>query len=165
MSKYKDNPCPKIQHTEDFKKWLKTIEEQSVQSWTTQDWLKMYNQIEDCIQNSYYHKGLVWEKYNARFKKNEISQEEFEKISIKIDNNQFLRNEFVNECEEEFVKLYKNYRMESEHYSAIIQKGKEIGKQLASHGNIDCSAVAFSLNARKDSMQEINSIMLDNAYL
>ena len=164
MSKYKDNPCPKIRHTEDFKNWMKTIEEKSIQSWTTRDWLKMYEQIEDCIQNSYYHKGLVWEKYNARFKKNEISQEEFEKINIKIDNNQFLRNEFVSGCEEEFIKLYKNYRMEPEHYSAIIQKGKEIGRQLASRGNIDCSAVAFSLNARRDSMQEINVIMLNNAY-
>ena len=164
MSNYQENPCPKILYADGFRQWIKTIDEKSIQSWVTQDWLQMYKQIEDCIQNSYYHKGLVWEKYQKKFQNNQISEEEFNKIGIKIDNPQFLRNEFVNECEEEFVKLYKNYRMEPEHYSAIIKKGKEIGEHLALSGDIDCSAVAFDLNARADAMYEINVLMLKEAY-
>ena len=164
MSKYQENPCPKILYTDHFKQWIKTIDEKSIQSWTTEDWLKMYTQIEDCIQNSYYHKGFIWEKYNAKLKQNRISKEEFEQINAKIDNNQFLRNEFVSECEEEFIKLYKNYRMKPEHYSAIIKKGKEIGQHLAQMGNIDCSAVAFDLKARADAMDKINIVMLKEAY-
>lgn len=164
MSNYQENPCPKILYADYFKQWIKTIDEKSIQSWVTQDWLQLYKQIEDCIQNSYYHKGFVWEKYNAKYKNNQISEEEFNKIGIKIDNPQFLRNEFVNECEEEFVKLYKNYRMEPEHYSAIIKKGKEIGEHLALSGDIDCSAVAFDMRAREDAMETINALMLKEAY-
>ncbi len=164
MSNYQENPCPKILHTDNFKKWMKNIDEKSIQSWTTQDWLQMYEQIEDCIQNSMLHQGLTWEKYNEKLKKNQISIEEFQKINAKIDSKNFLRNEFVNECEEEFIKLYKNYRMPPKHYSAIIKKGKEIGQHLAQIGDIDCSAVAFDLRAREEAMETINVLMLKEAY-
>lgn len=164
MSKYQENPCPKILYADEFKQWMKSIDEKSIQSWTTEDWLQIYEKIEDCTQKGYQHKGLVWEKYQKKFQNNQISEEEFNTIGIKIDNPHFLRKEFVEECEAEFVKLYKNYRMEPKHYSISMKKGKEIGQHLAQIGDIDCSAVAFDMRAREDAMETINVLMLKAAY-
>ena len=164
MSRYQENPCPPILYADNFKKWIKTIDEQSIQSWTTKDWLKMYDRIEDCIQNSWLYKGLIWEKYQKKWKAHQISEEEFNKISFRVDNTQFLRNEFVEECEEEFVKIYKNYRISPEQYSAMMKKGREIGQHLALWGDIDCSAIAFERNSRAEAMNKINVVMLKEAY-
>ena len=164
MSNYEENPCPKISYADNFKKWIKTVDEQSIQSWTTRDWLKMYDKIEDCIQNSLLHKGFIWEKYHKKWKAHQISDEELKKLSSRLDSTQFLRNEFVVECEEEFVKIYKNYRISPEQYSAMMKKGKEIGQHLALRGDIDCAAIAFERNSRAETMNNINVVMLKEAY-
>ena len=164
MSNYEENPCPKISYADNFKKWIKTVDEQSIQSWTTRDWLKMYDRIEDCIQNSILHKGFIWEKYHKKWKAHQISDEELKKLSSRLDSTQFLRNEFVVECEEEFVKIYKNYRISPEQYSAMMKKGKEIGQHLALRGDIDCAAIAFERNSRAETMNNINVVMLKEAY-
>lgn len=164
MSNYEENPCPKVSYADNFKKWIKTVDEQSIQSWTTRDWLKMYDRIEDCIQNSILHKGFIWEKYHKKWKAHQISDEELKKLSSRLDSTQFLRNEFVVECEEEFVKIYKNYRISPEQYSAMMKKGKEIGQHLALRGDIDCAAIAFERNSRAETMNNINVVMLKEAY-
>lgn len=164
MSNYEENPCPKISYADNFKKWIKTVDEQSIQSWTTKDWLKMYDKIEDCIQNSLLHKGFIWEKYHKKWKAHQISDDELKKLSSRLDSTQFLRNEFVVECEEEFVKIYKNYRISPEQYSAMMKKGKEIGQHLALRGDIDCAAIAFECNSRAEAMNNINVVMLKEAY-
>lgn len=164
MSEENQNQCPKILAPIQFKDWIKTLDAKTIQSWKTEDWMQMYERVEYCIQNSVYYKGEIWSKYNEKLKKKQITPEEFHQKCEKIDNIQFLRKEFVSECEEEFIKLYKNYRMEPEQYSSAIRKGKKIGAQLASIGDIDCSAIAFNINARMEAMGEINIVMLENAY-
>lgn len=154
---------PVINGIDDFKQWVKKLNGQDIRSWHTKDWLKIFDAIEKYVTGKEF-KTVMLQDYQKQLQEKKITPQVFDEKEKDISNNQVCRNYFTNQCQEQFAKLYQNYRFEPEIYSAIIKKGRAIGKHLAELGDIDCAAIAVEMGARRQMCQDVNSIMLEHAY-
>ena len=154
---------PAINGINEFKQWVKNLSTQDIHSWSSKDWLKLFDALEKYVISKEF-KSVMLQDYQKQLQEKKITLQDFAEKEKDISNNQVCRNYFTDQCQEQFAKLYQNYRIEPEIYSAIIAKGRAVGKHLAELGDIDCAAIAVEMGARRQMCRDVNNVMLEHNY-
>lgn len=129
---------PDFKSIDDFVKWSDGLSEKAIQSWKTDDWLKMYEKIDAYIESDDFYK--FYKKYEKHL---------FDKGKLKTYNPTGAidiaigKRLFTHVCREEMGKIYRNYRFESEQSKYIREIAKQDGEKLATM-QFDAAALAIS---------------------
>ena len=129
---------PDFENISALTQWVEKLKPEEIQSWSTKDWNKMYEKLDNVILSS--------PEINAK-QKEFLTQNDFNETFQKIYFNSTKDNDphnlyehkakrarriFKTEYGEKiFPKLYSNYRLEKQDYDKLVAHGKEIGTKLA----------------------------------
>ncbi|MBO5039317.1 MAG: hypothetical protein J6C85_07700, partial [Alphaproteobacteria bacterium] len=129
---------PDFKSIDDFVKWSEGLSEKAIQSWKTDDWLKMYEKIDAYVESDDFYK--FYKKAEKRlFDKGKLKTYD-PTGAVDIAKRKHL---FTNVCSEYIGKIYRNYRFEPEQSKYIREIAKQDGEKLATI-QFDAAALAIS---------------------
>ncbi|MBP3687517.1 MAG: hypothetical protein J6J35_04030, partial [Alphaproteobacteria bacterium] len=157
-----DLNIPEFKSSDDFSKWVQSLDEKEIQKWTTDDWLKMYEKVDAYVVSDDYVDKIKKKLLEDMGGKTTLSigsttwkfDEELEK---RLANSAY---RFANvEAREAFAKLYENYRFEPEQLAYIQECGKRDGEKLARRG-VDAAdlAIESSLTNNTDFIKNMDEM-------
>ncbi|MBO5284601.1 MAG: hypothetical protein J6B00_01855 [Alphaproteobacteria bacterium] len=134
---------PDFKSGKEFENWVKSLDEKSIQQWTSVDWLKMYDKVDAYVASENFleeFRALVPKLCkNGHFKYlKEADLLGYSKIDDWLGRDVFMQAHFGR-----FGKMYRNYRFEPEQSAYIRKVAKENGEKLAREGNVDAAKLAI----------------------
>ena len=118
----------------DFMEWGKTLKPEYIQSFSTKEWLQIYEKIDDFVENN--------KEFDKYYRENVATLINYGLINGTVENaldskyiNYYKKLAFVQfETGDIICQLNRNYRFEKEHFEVISQLGKKAGEKLADRG-------------------------------
>ncbi len=129
---------PDFENISALTQWVEKLKPEEIQSWSTKDWNKMYEKLDNVILSSPEIKAkqkefLTQNDFNETFQKKYFnSTKDNGPYNLYKHKVKRARKIFKTEYGEKiFPKLYSNYRLEKQDYDKLVAHGKEIGTKLA----------------------------------
>jgi len=152
---------PDFRTIQDFREWVKGLDEKEIQSWRAKDWNKMYEKLSQSIDNSIEIEERIpaFLRSGKYFTQTDLRPEDLSEEKLALAKKKL----FMRGVENIFVmaKLYMNYRMEPEQLKKIYELAQKAGKIASEHrsyGNV------FGWDEDiKTKMKSIDSIVLEQS--
>ncbi len=138
---------PKFSSSQEFSTFAHSISSETVQAWSTKNWLEMFENLADYVDNnpefdkefrSYIEEGVR----NGTFTRKEAAEH--------LANPKSKRLYFASNGEncEALGLLYRNFHFEEADFNAIRAAATKAGTDLAYSGSVDASKLAISVEKR-----------------
>lgn len=159
---------PDFNTLDDFKNWVVKLEDKEIQSWTTKDWLKVYEKIDAYVESPDFDR--IYREKLPKLVKDGVFSGTVEELAnpTNLNISALKRRAFIKSDQVTrnlLGNLYSNYRFEPEQLEIIRKLGKNAGTQLAEKG-IGATSIAIptknSTNtALYDVMHSANNITIN----
>ena len=131
-----DLQVPDFKDIQEFESWVNKLEDKEIQSWTTKDWLKMYEKIDAYVLGSpdfdkIYRESvpkLIEDKVLTGTVEDFMNNPAIGKKLVFVKSSAKTRNLLGD--------LYANFRFEPEQFETIRKLGQKAGEQLAKESGI-----------------------------
>lgn len=150
---------PNFNTLDDFKSWARNLSDKEIQSWTTKDWLRVYEKIDAYVDGADFDK--VYREKLPKLIDDGVFTGTIEQLTNHPQLSTLKRTAFLQS--DEAVRnlmgnLYANYRFEPEHLKIIRKLGKKAGIELAKKDGIDLAAIA--INTRHKTPDKLIKVMI-----
>ena len=134
---------PDFENLEAFKAWARSIKDKEIQSWTTKDWLKVYEKIDAYVDSPDFDK--VYRDRLQGLIDNGILAGTKEDLTNPQNLTAYKRRAFI-EMEDGggdmICRFNRNYRFEPKQLEIIRDLGRTAGKQMVDKG-VDLASLAI----------------------
>lgn len=142
-----DISVPDFKSLEDFHNWVKGLDSKAIQSWKTDDWLKMYEKVDAYVASDDFVK--VYKERAAELAGRGIFAEDSADDVLKLAGDVEIRKcAFTELAGDDLGIMYRNYRFEPEQLAYITKIAQQDGQKLAAM-SFDAAALAMSDTDRK----------------
>ena len=145
---------PQFDSIQEFKKFVHRLEDSEIQSFSYDDWIELYEKIDKLFEN-----GNITERLDE-LKKNfiETGTKSSESVCLPMDASRFFTNCM---CGYEFIKLYKNFKLNPLDIEHINNIAKDVGLKL-SYEDFDLANILINDKEKKRFTECIDDILLKN---
>lgn len=146
---------PDFKSIGEFQSWVAGLDPEAIQSWKTEDWLKMYEKVDAYVASDDF--ARVYKENAAELAgRGVFAQSSADDVFKMADNIAVRKKAFTEWTGDYFGIMYRNYHFEPETLAYITKIAQQDGQKLAAK-SFDAAALAIS-DTDKDITDKLYSI-------